>query len=44
MRDYITIKNSGQAIAETNYWQSEYANKGYVFLSWNAGAAQIFNI
>lgn len=37
----ISIVNQGQAIKETNYWSSEYANKGLTFLSWNAGAARL---
>ncbi|HAF2404047.1 TPA: hypothetical protein H2W70_004108 [Salmonella enterica] len=41
MNNLITIENSGQAITKTNYWQTEYAEKGFVFLSWNAGAARL---
>ncbi|HAV1239711.1 TPA: hypothetical protein JGU28_004489 [Salmonella enterica] len=37
----FTISNSGQAIRETNYWQTEQALGGYVYLSWNAGAARL---
>lgn len=35
------IKNEGQALKETDYWQSENARAGYVYLSWNAGAARL---
>ena len=37
----LTIKNKGQAIAETDYWDSEQAKAGFFFLSWNAGAARL---
>ncbi|MBJ7223590.1 hypothetical protein JG725_17285 [Brenneria sp. L3-3C-1] len=35
------IENEGQAIAGTNYWDSQHAAAGYAFLSWNAGAGRI---
>ncbi|EOU0021616.1 hypothetical protein ACNERT_005202 [Escherichia coli] len=35
------IENEGQAVAETDYWQSVQAQAGYVYLSWNAGAARL---
>jgi hypothetical protein len=37
----LTIENDGQDIRETNYWQSEHARRGYVYLSWNDGAARL---
>lgn len=37
----ITIQNKGQAIVDTNYWGSEMAASGLMFLSWNAGAARL---
>lgn len=37
----LTIRNQGQAIAETNYWDSEHAQAGALYLSWNAGAARL---
>lgn len=37
----ITISNNGQEIEFTNYWDSEHARRGYVFLSWNAGAGRL---
>ncbi len=37
----LLIKNKGQAIAETNYWSSEHAANGLLYLSWNAGAARL---
>ncbi|MBW7903130.1 MAG: hypothetical protein H3C26_16755 [Rhodocyclaceae bacterium] len=37
----LTIKNAGQRIVETNYWDSEHARRGYCYLSWNAGAARL---
>lgn len=35
------IENRGQALVSTNYWDSEDAQHGYCFLSWNAGAARL---
>ena len=35
------IENEGQAVAGTDYWQSVQAQAGYVYLSWNAGAARL---
>lgn len=37
----IMIRNQGQRIISTDYWDSEHAQAGYFFLSWNAGAARI---
>lgn len=37
----LKIENKGQAVASTNYWDSEHAKAGYCFLSWNAGAARL---
>ncbi|MFZ3621825.1 hypothetical protein ACOYA6_21565 [Leclercia barmai] len=37
----ISVVNEGQAIKHTDYWQSEQARVGYLFLSWNAGAARL---
>ena len=37
----LTIKNNGQAIAATNYWDSAHARAGYCYLSWNAGAGRL---
>ena len=34
----ITIANSGQDIASTNYWDTEHGLAGLVYLSGNAGA------
>lgn len=38
---FLTINNKGQAIANTNYWDSDHAQAGNLFLSWNAGAARL---
>jgi hypothetical protein len=35
------IENNGQAIASTNYFDSEHAAKGYFFLSTNAGCVRL---
>ena len=37
----LEIHNKGQAIASTNYWDSEHAKAGYFYLSWNAGAGRL---
>lgn len=37
----ITIENRGQAIAQTNYWQTEHAQRGLFYLTWNAGAGRL---
>ena len=37
----IVIVNRGSAIAETNFWDSEEARRGLIFLSWNAGTARV---
>lgn len=37
----ISVVNEGQAIKHTDYWKSEQARAGYLFLSWNAGAARL---
>lgn len=37
----LEIHNQGQAIASTNYWDSERAQAGYCYLSWNAGAGRV---
>ncbi len=37
----FSVVNEGQAIKHTDYWQSEQARSGYLFLSWDAGAARL---
>lgn len=37
----LTIQNNGPEIVSTNYWQTEHAACGYVYLSINAGAFRI---
>ena len=37
----IKIENAGQRIISTDYWDSPQAKAGYLFLSWNAGAARV---
>ena len=39
--DFIKIENDGQKILETNYWQTEYAQNGYFYLSINAGCYRL---
>lgn len=41
MNTKINIVNEGQAIRQTNYWNTEHAAAGLVFLSCNAGAARL---
>jgi hypothetical protein len=35
------IENDGQEIATTDFYVTEYAKRGFYYLSWNAGAARI---
>ena len=37
----MLIGNKNQAIIQTDYWDSELARAGLVFLSWNAGAGRL---
>lgn len=37
----ITIENDGPKIKSTNYWESENARKGLVYLSTNAGCVRL---
>jgi hypothetical protein len=37
----FTIENKGPEIVSTNYWLTEHAQRGYVFLSANAGAIRL---
>lgn len=37
----IQIQNNGPDIVSTDYWDSEHAQKGYCYLTWNAGAARL---
>lgn len=37
----LTIRNSGQEIAETNYWSLPHAQRGFLYLSGNAGALRL---
>ncbi len=37
----IEIRNDGDLIAATNYWQTPYAAKGMAYLSINAGAFRL---
>lgn len=37
----LMIENDDQRIVATNYWESEYAQRGAVFLSTNAGAFRL---
>lgn len=38
---HMHIKNNGPLISSTSYWDSEQANAGYAYLSFNAGAARM---
>jgi hypothetical protein len=37
----LTITNDGQAVTSTNYWDTEHAARGLLYLSINAGAARL---
>lgn len=37
----ITIKNNGPDIESTNYWDTEHAARGFVYLTVNAGAYRL---
>lgn len=37
----MIIRNNGREIVETDYWRSERAARGYVYLSINAGAFRL---
>lgn len=37
----IRIDNDGQRIAATNYWSTEHARRGLVYVSANAGAVRL---
>lgn len=39
--DLLKIENNGQEIISTDYFDSEYAKKGYFYLSINAGAFRL---
>lgn len=41
MNNLITISNNGPELLETNYWDLDHAKKGFLYLSWNAGAARL---
>lgn len=38
---HLTIKNDGQRIVETNYWETELAKEGFIYCSINAGALRV---
>jgi hypothetical protein len=37
----LRIENDGPAIRATDYWRSPFADAGFCFLSFNAGAARL---
>lgn len=39
--DLILIENNGAAIASSNFWDTVQAQRGLVFLSWNAGSGRL---
>lgn len=41
MQPFFEFINDKQAIVKTNYWDSEYASLGKIYLSWNAGAGRL---
>jgi hypothetical protein len=41
MDGVLMIVNAGQAIQETNYFDSEMARRGFFYVTWNAGAIRL---
>lgn len=41
MPPQLTVENHGPLIVRTNYWETEWADRGYVLLSPNAGAFRL---
>lgn len=41
MEKLITFENDGQELLKTNYWQSEACEKGYAYLTLNAGCFRL---
>ena len=41
MTAFLQIQNNGQLILASNYWNSDYARAGKVYLSVNAGAFRL---
>jgi hypothetical protein len=37
----ITVKNDGQKLIDTNYWQTEHCKAGYAYMTLNAGAYRL---
>ena len=37
----LIIRNQGQALLKTNFWDSPSARQGYFYLSWNAGSGRL---
>lgn len=37
----FVIENQGPAIVSTNFWDSDFARAGHLFLTWNAGAGRL---
>ncbi|MEA3641752.1 MAG: hypothetical protein VBE63_17705 [Lamprobacter sp.] len=40
-KSMFLIENRGQAITKTNFWDSEQATRGILYLTWNAGAGRL---
>jgi hypothetical protein len=40
-KNMFNLENNGPEIVSTNYWLTEHAQRGYVFLSINAGAYRL---
>lgn len=41
MEELLTIENRGKFLANTNYWDTQAAKLGYLYVSWNANACRI---
>lgn len=41
MTEFIIVNNRGPEVTDTNYWATEQARKGYLYLSINAGTFRL---
>jgi len=37
----LQIQNDGPEVISTNYWQTAHSRRGYLYLSFNAGALRV---
>ena len=41
MNNQFIVRNNGSEISETNYWETDFSKKGFLYLSMNAGAFRL---